>query len=75
MNGPAHVFLVVLNPHDNVSSRARGQIFGQDFSLLPYLMYARSEGSCETVYVLDNAISSETSCAGQKIIYNMLIDC
>ena len=64
MNGPAHVFLVLLNPHDNVFSRASGLIFCQSLSLLSYFLHAISEDSFETAYVLANAISSKTSCAG-----------
>ena len=38
-----------LNHQSDTTRLASGQIFGQSLSLLPYLMYARREGSGETV--------------------------
>ena len=40
-----------LNDHSDTTRLASGLIFGQSLSLLPYFVYARSEGSSETALV------------------------
>ena len=43
--------LASLNINLDVSSRARGLIFGPSLSLLPYFMYSRSEDSGVTAHM------------------------
>ena len=40
-----------LNTHSDASSGARGLIFALSLPLLPYLLYASSEGSEETAHM------------------------
>ena len=39
--------------HADVSSRARGQIYGLSLHLYPYFVYASSEGSGESTHMLN----------------------
>ena len=41
-----------VNAHGDIFSAARGHIFGLTIPLLPYFMYARSEGSGKNVHTV-----------------------
>ena len=50
--GPAHrILLLIVCVHSDVSSVARGLMFGSDLHLLQYPVYVRSKGSGQTVHI------------------------
>ena len=62
--------------HVEVSSRARGLLFGLSLHLYPYFAYASSEDSGESAHIrtpesslLADAISIEISCIGLECIH------
>ena len=53
--------LLAITTHTDVTSRTRGLNFGPSLHLHPCFVYASSEGSGKSS-LLDNAISTSTSC-------------